>query len=52
LDAGFALFDTPVGRCAAAWDADGVLLGILLPDADEARLRVRMAISLACSDLL
>jgi methylated-DNA-[protein]-cysteine S-methyltransferase len=38
----FTLFDTPVGACALAWGAHG-LVGVLLPEAtDEAtRLRVR-----------
>lgn len=34
----FALFDTPIGRCAIAWTARGVS-GLQLPEADEPALR-------------
>jgi methylated-DNA-[protein]-cysteine S-methyltransferase len=40
-DSAFALFDTAVGTCAIAWGAHGVL-GVQLPEADEARTRSRM----------
>jgi methylated-DNA-[protein]-cysteine S-methyltransferase len=40
---GWVLFETPVGVCALAWTGDLRLAGCLLPDADEARLRQRMA---------
>ena len=38
----FAMFDTPIGRCAVAWSALG-LTGVQLPEADEALTRARMA---------
>lgn len=38
----FAMFDTPIGRCAVAWSAFG-LTGVQLPEADEAQTRARMA---------
>lgn len=38
----FALFDTPVGRCAIAWTARGIA-GLQLPEPDEAALRAAVA---------
>ncbi|AEG93087.1 methylated-DNA--[protein]-cysteine S-methyltransferase [Ramlibacter tataouinensis] len=38
---GLALFPTPVGPCALAWN-DGAIAGVHLPEADEAVLRRRM----------
>lgn len=38
---GFALFDTAIGRCGVAWGARG-LLGVQLPEADDARTRSRL----------
>ena len=38
---GFALFDTPIGRCAIAWGERGVV-GVQLPEASEARTLARM----------
>jgi methylated-DNA-[protein]-cysteine S-methyltransferase len=38
---GFALFDTPIGRCGIAWSAGGVT-GVQLPEASEARTRARL----------
>ena len=35
---GFALFDTPIGRCALVWGGQG-LLGVSLPAANEAATR-------------
>ena len=40
--AGFALFDTAIGRCGIAWGARGIS-GILLPGANERELRARLA---------
>ena len=40
-DQQFALFDTPVGRCAIAWGPRGVT-GIQLPEADEPATRARV----------
>jgi methylated-DNA-[protein]-cysteine S-methyltransferase len=37
---GFALFDTAIGSCAIAWSGRGVL-GVQLPEADEAKTRAR-----------
>ncbi|MFM7275784.1 MAG: methylated-DNA--[protein]-cysteine S-methyltransferase [Gammaproteobacteria bacterium] len=34
----FALFDTPIGRCAIVWTAAGIA-GLQLPEADDAALR-------------
>jgi methylated-DNA-[protein]-cysteine S-methyltransferase len=39
---GIILFDTALGRCGVAWGPDG-LLGVSLPDPDEARMRARLA---------
>ncbi len=39
--AGYALFDTAVGRCGIAWGERGVL-GVQLPEADERRTRARL----------
>ncbi len=38
---GFALFDTAIGRCAIAWSAQGIV-GVLLPERDDAKLRARL----------
>jgi methylated-DNA-[protein]-cysteine S-methyltransferase len=38
---GFALFDTAIGPCGIAWGARG-LVGVQLPEADEATTRRRM----------
>ena len=37
----FALFDTPLGPCAIAWGADGIV-GIQLSEGTDARTRARM----------
>jgi methylated-DNA-[protein]-cysteine S-methyltransferase len=37
----FCLFDTPVGACAIAWNADAIT-GVLLPEDDPAHTRPRM----------
>jgi methylated-DNA-[protein]-cysteine S-methyltransferase len=39
---GFALFDTAIGVCGIAWGAAGIV-GVQLPEADEAATRERMA---------
>src|SRR4249919_195494 len=39
---GFALFDTPIGRCGIAWNDQG-LTGLQLPDRKEAVTRARLA---------
>lgn len=41
--AGWQLFDTPVGPCGLAWDAEGRLAGSQLPEADAAATAARMA---------
>jgi methylated-DNA-[protein]-cysteine S-methyltransferase len=38
---GFSLFDTAIGACGIAWGEHG-LVGVQLPEADEARTRARM----------
>jgi methylated-DNA-[protein]-cysteine S-methyltransferase len=38
---GYALFDTPIGRCAIAWGAAGVL-GVQLPESREGETRRRL----------
>jgi methylated-DNA-[protein]-cysteine S-methyltransferase len=38
---GFALFETPIGRCAIAWGEDGIL-GVQLPERDERETRRRL----------
>ncbi len=38
---GFALFDTPIGRCGVAWSERGVA-GVQLPEANEAATRARL----------
>lgn len=38
---GHRLFDTPVGRCAIAWSALGVL-SVQLPEASDERTRARL----------
>lgn len=40
--AGFALFDTAIGRCAIAWSVAGVT-GVQLPEADDAAALRRLA---------
>jgi O-6-methylguanine DNA methyltransferase len=39
---GFCLFDTAIGACGLAWDADGKVAGSLLPEANEQKTRNRM----------
>lgn len=41
MTTGFALFDTEIGRCGVAWGDQG-LLGVQLPEADDARTRARI----------
>ncbi len=41
MTTGFALFDTAIGRCGVAWGERG-LLGVQLPEADDARTRARL----------
>jgi len=38
---GFALFDTPIGRCGIAWAERGIL-GVQLPEAGERETRARL----------
>ena len=38
---GFTLFDTPIGRCGIAWDADRIV-GVQLPEASAAATRGRL----------
>jgi methylated-DNA-[protein]-cysteine S-methyltransferase len=38
----FAVFDTAIGRCALVWRG-GLVIGAALPEADEGRLRARLA---------
>ena len=38
---GFALFDTPIGRCAVAWGARGIV-GLQLPEGRDAATRARL----------
>jgi methylated-DNA-[protein]-cysteine S-methyltransferase len=40
-DAGFALFDTPIGACGIAWGRLGIV-GVQLPEAGEGATRARM----------
>lgn len=40
-DAAFALFDSALGRCAAAWTGRG-LVGVQLPEADDEATRARV----------
>src|SRR6516162_356971 len=40
-DRAFTLFDTPIGRCAIAWGASGVV-GMQLPSAREPETRARL----------
>ena len=40
-DRAFTLFDTPIGRCAIAWGASGVV-GVQLPSAREPETRARL----------
>jgi methylated-DNA-[protein]-cysteine S-methyltransferase len=39
---GFALFDTPVGRCGIAWDRD-VIVGLQLPESSVEKTRARLS---------
>jgi len=39
---GFALFDTPIGRCGIAWSERGVA-GVQLPETRDAETRARLA---------
>ena len=39
---GFALFDTPIGRCAIAWGKRGIT-AIQLPEADEVKTIARLS---------
>ena len=41
MTAGFALFDTAIGRCGVAWGDRG-LMGVQLPEADDARTCARL----------
>jgi methylated-DNA-[protein]-cysteine S-methyltransferase len=38
----FALFDTPIGRCGIAWEPDGTIVGVQLPEARVADTRERL----------
>lgn len=38
---GFALFDTPIGRCGIVWSGGG-LTGLCLPEAKESAMRARL----------
>ncbi len=38
-ESGFALFDTPIGRCGVAWNARGIS-GVQLPQPSEAQTRL------------
>jgi methylated-DNA-[protein]-cysteine S-methyltransferase len=38
----YAVFDTAIGRCALVWRG-GLIIGAALPEADDARLRARVA---------
>jgi len=40
-DSGFALFDTPIGKCGIAWRPAG-LVGLQLPEPDESAARSRL----------
>lgn len=39
MSQGYALFDTPIGRCGAAWNARGIS-GVQLPQPDEFQTRM------------
>ena len=41
MASGFALFDTPIGRCGVAWGELGIV-GVQLPEAGEPETRARM----------
>lgn len=41
IDAGFALFDTAIGRCGIAWSGRGVA-GVQLPEGSEQETRARL----------
>jgi methylated-DNA-[protein]-cysteine S-methyltransferase len=38
----FTLFDTAIGRCAVVWSERGIV-GVLLPERDDAAMRARLA---------
>ena len=38
---GYALFDTPIGRCGIVWSERGIV-GVQLPEADEQKTRARL----------
>jgi methylated-DNA-[protein]-cysteine S-methyltransferase len=40
-DTGFALFDTPIGRCGIAWGSAGIA-GVQLPEARDGETRARL----------
>ena len=40
-ESGLAIFETPIGTCGLAWQAEG-LVGVLLPDRDSARTLSRL----------
>src|SRR3954469_7129269 len=37
----YAVFDTAIGRCALVWRG-GLVIGVALPEADDARLHARL----------
>jgi methylated-DNA-[protein]-cysteine S-methyltransferase len=39
---GCALFDTAIGRCGIAWDGDGRIVGVQLPERDDSRTLARL----------
>ena len=41
MNAGYALFDTAIGRCSIAWNEHGVS-GVQLPEPDDRRTRERL----------
>lgn len=41
MPAGFALFDTPVGRCGVAWAENGIV-GVQLPQQNDSQTRTRL----------
>ena len=43
VPAGFALFDTAIGRCGIAWNAAGVVTATQLPERSDGATRARMA---------
>ena len=42
MDRGFALFETPIGRCAVAWEG-GAVVGLQLPEASDSTALARLA---------